>query len=373
MKKRHTVLMVLGFLLALAVASAPAYGEPTQEFTVASETLPALPPGTPESALLLRLKQQAVREYLQKILGARYERYDASITPEFAERYILDYQVNRQSADSTQMEIAGHLDTDALKQWVRVSETKATGNSSLKPLFLLSANLPGLAIDPKTTAQQVKQNPMAQTLFKSMTDVFQKFNATLGTTEETGLGLAKPPASESELRSLRSYGVMAGFNSAVWVVLSTCKNCGTRVDFLLYNLSQARQVLAVSGDLEMGPGEMADAKRLTKAIAKMLQDFGSGFEESVSKGTLFASEYRLVVEGLNTYKAFKLVDSALGKQDFILQAVLKRTAKSTADYRVLSPLPPREFYQRFHVAQFPGLTLKPLSIDSQTVTVRYLN
>jgi hypothetical protein len=372
MKTLNTFLTgVLAFTL-FAGASAWAVSN-GRDFTVASENLPSLAPGVEGSAVLVRLKQQAVREFLQKILGPRYDRYDAMITPEFAERYITDYQVNRQSPDSTQMEIGGHLDTDSLKQWVRVNETKAAGNSSLKPLFLISANLPGFSIDPKQSAVQVKQNPATGTFFRQLSEVFQKFNAVLATSDETGLGLTKAPTRESEIRTLRSYGVMAGFNSAVWVNLSVCKNCGTRIDFILYNLTQARQVLSTSVDVEMDPAEMSDAKRLTKAISKAIADFAAGFEESISKGTLFAMEYRLIVEGLNTYKAFKLVDSALGKQDFILQSALSRAQSQTAEFRILSPLPPRELFQRFNVAGIPGLTLKPLSIDSQTVTVRYLN
>ena len=372
MKMLKTICSVLAFIFLLGAVNVFA-ASTGKEFTVASESLPPLAPGAESSAVLVRLKQQAVREFLQKILGPRYDRYDTQITPEFAERYITDYQVNRQSSDSTQMEIAGHLDTDALKQWVRVNETKATGNSALKPLFLISANLPGFTIDPKQSALQVKQNPATGTFYRQLQEVFQKFNAVLGTTEESGLGLSKAPTREADIRVLRSFGVMAGFNSAVWVNLSVCKNCGTRIDFLLYNLTQARQVLSTSVDVEMDPAEMNDAKRLTKAISKAIADFAAGFEESISKGTLFASEYRLIVEGLNSYKAFKLVDSALGKQDFILQSVLSRAQSQTAEFRILSPLPPRELFQRFSVAQIPGLTLKPLSIDSQTVTVRYLN
>ncbi len=357
-------------ILALPVRLFAASGAP---FTIASETLPPLPEGTESQSALLRLKQQAVREYLQKVLGSRYEKYDAMITPDFAERYILDYQVNRQSSDSTQMEISGHLDVDALRQLVRVSETKALGSQTLKPLFVISATLPGMNWDPRQTAQIVKQSVLAQTIFKSLGDQFQKFNAVLAMTEDAGLGMARPPTRESEIRSLRSYGMSAGFNSVVWVNLSSCKGCGTRVDFHLYNLTQGRHVLSVSADVDLEASQMNDPKRLAKILGKSLSDFGSGFEESVSKGTLFAMEYKVIVEGLDSYKAFKQVDAALGKQDFVLlPPSVSHSTKGSAEFRILSPLQPRELFQRFSVAQFPGLTLRPMRIDSQTVTVRYL-
>ncbi len=367
--KMFPLLLCLTFLFAQAP-----YAVAEQEFSVASESLPALPPDTESSTVLARLKQQAVREYLQKTLGPRFERYDAGITADFAERYILDYQVVRQSSDSTQMEISGRLDTVALKQWIRRNEIKATGSTSLKPVFLMSANLPGYSLDPRQTAAMVKQTGSApQTFYKNTSDAFQKFNAALSVTEETGLGLVRPPVQENEIRALRSFGLMAGFNSAVWVNLSPCPGCGTRVEIVLYNLTQARQVLSVSAEVEMSPSEMGDSKRLIKALSKAFQDFNSAFEESVATGTLFASEYLLAVENLTSYKAFKLVDAALNKQDFILRAVVSKTQNKVATFRILSPLPPRELYQRFQVTQFSGLTLKTVGIDSQAITMRYLN
>lgn len=360
-------------VLTLVFLSPPQVHAGGAPFSVASESLPPLAEGTESATLLLRLKQQAVREYLQRTLGPRYERYDGLVSPDFAERYILDYQVSRQSPDSSQMEIAGHLDVDALKQWVRVSETKATGSTILKPLFILSADLPGFAMDPKQTATQVKQNPIAQTLFQRFNDIFQKFNATLATSEDLSMPLSRPPTRDAEIRTLRSFGNTGGYNSVVWVNLSTCKQCGIRMDFLLFNLTQARQVQSVSVDVEMPLSELNDPKKLMKAVGKTLQDFSAGFEESVSKGTLFALEYRFIVEGVDSYKTFKQIDSMLPKQDFVIQSSVSRSAKRTAEFRILSSLPPKEFFQRLHVAQFPGMTLKPIRIDAQTVTVRYLN
>ncbi len=360
------------FLLLLVV---PGVAWPTgMPFTIASESLAPPSEGAETTSVLNRLKQQAVREYLQRILGPRYERYDSSVTSDFAERYILDYQVNRQSTDSTQMEISGRLDVDALKQWVRVNETKATGSNILKPLFLLSASLPGYSIDPRQTGSQVSQNPVAQGVLKALNDGFAKFNAVLTTASaDATLGLTHPPAREAEIRTLKNYGLAAGSNSVVWVHFSACMQCGTRVDISLYNLTQARKVHSSSTDIDYAMSDLGDPKKLNKALGKLFKDFAAAFEESVSSGILFATEYKVVVERVDAYKTYKLIDAALAKQDFVLQSTLSRAQNGTAEFKILSPLQPRELYQRFSVAQFPGLTLKPVSIDSQTITVRYLN
>ncbi len=368
--KKISALLLAVFLFSVSPASS--LGATGTYFSIASETLPPLPDGAQAPALLLRLKQQAVRDYLQKLMGPRFERYSNQVTADFAEKYILDYQVPRQSPDSSQMEIAGHLDTVALREWIRTNETKATGSSALKPLFLISANVPGLALDPRQTGFQVKQNPIAQTVYQRVNDAFQKFNANLSTSQDSSLALTLPPTKEAELRALQGYGNSGGFNCAVWVDISVCKNCGTRFSISLFNLPNARQVQTFSADVGAPVGELSDPKKLTKELGKMLQDFSAGFEESISKGTLFALEYRVVIEGIDTYKTFKQIDSQLPKQDFVIQSSVSRSTKSTAEFKVLSSSYPRDFYQNLQSAQFAGMTLRPTSLDGQVVTLRYM-
>ncbi len=358
---------LLGILLTFATTLSAA------PYSISSENLPPVPPGTEASVLLLRLKQQAVREYLQRILGPRYDRYDQLVTVKFAEDYILDYQVVRQSPDSSQMEISVNLDVDALRQWVRVNETKASGGATLKPLFLLSASIPGYLIDPKQTAIQIKQSALGQTVHKELSNVFQKFNAALLVTEDLSLALSRPPAGTSEMQSLRSFGGRTGCNSSVWAHLSSQNGKTITAELHLYNLTQSRQVETVSADTELSVADLGDAKKIAKALSKTISEFGTRFEESVSKGTLFALEYRFIVEGIQSYRVFKQIDAALGKQDFVLGSSLARSSSTVAEFRLLSTLQPKDLFQRLHITQFPGMTLKPVRIDSQVVTMRYLN
>src|SRR4051794_12741866 len=117
---RHLALLVL-FLSQLALAE----GVP---FVLSSSSLPPSPDDVRQTALIGRLKYQAVVDYLQRLMGSRYSKYEELVTPEFAEKYVLDYQVNRLPGKSA-IELNGHLDGDALKRWVRVTETKAAGTS----------------------------------------------------------------------------------------------------------------------------------------------------------------------------------------------------------------------------------------------------
>jgi hypothetical protein len=270
------------------------------------------------------------------------------------------------------MEIEGHLDSGALKEWIRTNETKATGSATLKPLLILSSNVPPFLADPRQTPSTVKQNPIGQTLFQRLNEVFQKFNTNLAVAEEP-LDFNRPPTREADIRALRNSGNTGTFNSLVWVHFSPCKECGTRVEFVLYNLPQARQVQTISVDIDTPVQDLQDPKKLTKVLGKGLQDFSKAFEESVSKGTLFALEYRLVIEGIEASKAFKQLDSSLPKQDFVIQSSLVRGGQKTAEFKILSSLPPREFADRLQTLQLPGISLKPVRIDSQKVTMRYLN
>lgn len=99
----------MGFLLVSSLALASGV-----EFRVsASELGGGADDGDSTSA---RLKQRAVQNFLRRALGNRYASVERKITPEFAERYVLDYKTQRGPRG---MEILGHLDGDALKSWAR--------------------------------------------------------------------------------------------------------------------------------------------------------------------------------------------------------------------------------------------------------------
>jgi hypothetical protein len=360
MRKLATLLLVF---CQLALAD----GVP---FAISSASLPPSPDDVHQTALIARLKYQAVADYLQRLMGNRFSQVENQVTPDFTERFVLDYQVNRSGRNA--LELSGHLDSDALKRWVRVTETKAAGASSLKPAFILSSTFPGMTVQPKDTATRVHDMVVGQTLFALMSAVFSKVNAHLSTISDGGLSLSEPPKRDSDFRALREYGASAGRNAVAWVHLSACKGCGTRVDMYLYNLTQNRLIVAKSEQVALDSPDFGSPERIRGAVREMLHDFSSDFEDSISSGTLFSAAYRLTVEGVDSYRAFVDIENGLGNQDFIVQAVVKHSEPNVAEFQVLSPLGPRELSAHFNGANFGGFALKPVRVDSGNLVVRYL-
>lgn len=357
-------LVLLGILLSqLALAE----GVP---FVLSSNSLPPSPDDSHQSALIARLKYQAVVDYLQRLMGARLQKYEDVVTPEFAEKYVLDYQVNR-TPGRTSIELNGHLDGDALKRWVRVTETKAAGASSLKPGFILSSTVPGLTLLPKDTPGRVRDTTVGQTLFSMVSAVFNKVNARLSPIEEGGLSLTEPPKRDSEMRSLRDYAISASRNSVAWVALSVCKGCGIRVDFILYNLTQGRLVVAKSDNVQLDAKDFSNAERIRTVLKEPLHEFSQDFEEAISGGSIFASAHRVIVEGLDSYRAYKQVEAGLQTQDFVVGASLKRSEPALAEFQVLTPLSTKDLAQHFTTAVFNGFALKVAGSDRDSVTLRY--
>jgi len=316
---------------------------------------------------ITELKQKAIIEYLQAYLGARFESYAAQVTPEFAERYVQDYKVNRSSG---KIQVTGHLDADGLKGWVRLSETKR-GANTVKPVFLLSSSIPGLTLAPSQTAAKTREGGMGQVFLSETAVAFQKLNAKLGVGSGS-ISLNQPPRNDSELRKLEDFAKSDGFTSAVWVHLVPCKTCGgARLDTHFYNLNPARQVLARSDELPLGASEFANSARLKQALKGPVQALRADIEEKISNGALFSNAYRLTVQGLENYRAFKVLQSNITETDFIISATLKRSEHKMAEYEILSSLSAEEIGSRLDSESFDGFRLKTLSVDAPNVVVKF--
>ena len=85
-----------------------------QPFTIDAGTVN---PDNPDQELAAAsgLKYRAVVEWLQRYLGGRYAEIEKMVTPEFAEKYILDYKVGRNPGNRALYQLTGHLDADSLE------------------------------------------------------------------------------------------------------------------------------------------------------------------------------------------------------------------------------------------------------------------
>jgi hypothetical protein len=356
---------IKSFLLLLLLATSSRIFAEGVPFTQSGASLPAGTVGDQTSSVS-QLKYQAVLDYLQRISGAKYAQFEKQVNPDFAEKYISDYKVSRQTGNLT---VSGHIDGEGLRRWVHLLETKTRGAGSLSPYFILSSSLPGLTVSPSETAAKMKDLVVGQTILELFNASLHKFNVRISLADLSTLGVNQPPRTENEIRGLAG----SANNAALWANLLACKTCGgVRLDTYLYQVSQGRLLIAHSDDLNLEPKDFANREKLKSVLKEPMKQFQADFEEMVSSGGLSSGSYRLSVEGVDSYRAYKLVENELSKQDFIAQVLLKHTESRLAEFEIRSSLAMPELSQRLGQSSFPGFKLKPLRVDSKSVVVRYL-
>jgi len=327
------------------------------------------PGGNPDAqtGLIAQLKLKAVTEWLQNYLGPRFASIEKTVNRDFSERYILDYKVGR-TPDRAQIQLTGRLDSDGLKRWVRTLDARSRSNA-LTPFLVLSSTVPNLPYAVGDTAQRSKDSLLAQTLLSEVNAGMQKYNMKVTVTDLSRVGQRQPPMNDSDIRTLRE---QSGGNSCLWVFFQPCKGCnGMRMDLYFYNLTQGRRLIARSDEISLNPSDLADKAKIRAALKSSLEQFHSEFEETISSGTLASSAYDLTVEQVDSYRTFKVIESSLGKLDFVVQSVLNRSEPKVAGFQILSPLSAQELAQRLAQENFAGFHLKPVRVDSKSLVMRY--
>ncbi len=327
-----------------------------------------------QTKLIAQLKQKAVAEWLQNFLGARYQNFQKAVTPEFGEKYVLDYKVTRVPALPNTLELSGHLDSDALKKWARVSETKEKGQEGIRPVFIYSSLAGAMQSAPRETSEKIKDSSVAQLVFKELTTHFQKLNSKL-VPFEGRLGLNAPSSSEDEIGTLSNEVGAGRFNAVVWAHLSQCANCSTaRIDLYVYSLAPARLAVVKSEDLAVAASALTNAERAKKSLTPFLAQLHEGVEETISEGKLFSNDFTLRIEGIggiDGYRTYKLIDKDFQRQDFLNQPSLKMLENTGVEFKVLSTLSSDELAQRIQTTTWAGFKLQRVSVDSHTIVMRY--
>lgn len=325
-----------------------------------------------QGELIAQLKLRAVSEWLQGYLGNRYPQFERFITNDFAEKYVLEYKVSRAGANREAIQLNGHLDGDSLKRWVRVVESKK-GGTTVKPLLVLSSSLTQFPLSPAASTDRARDNVFGQQVSSFMNHEFQRMNTHL-TPVESSFPLNSPARFENEIRTLRDFGVQSGGNCVVWVHLSPCSSCAgnSRTDIYLYSLNAPRLVFVESDDLPLKAQDYSNQERVKEALKTVFQQFHASFDSVVSEGKLLNSEFRVLFEGLDHVRSFKVFESELARSDFASQPILRKAEARSAEFSVLSPLGVDELAQRIQNIEMAGRKLSAQRIDSRSVVVRYL-
>jgi hypothetical protein len=350
--KRFFVLLT--FLLPLAQALAE--GVP---FTIAGDDA--------GEDTVSQLKQKAVVNYLQRQMGSRYASVAEQVTPEFAENYILDYQVGKKGR---QTEVTGHLDAKSLMRWVRLSETKSRSGGAIRTAFVLTSEFPQAPLQATETAARIKEQPAAKVVHELTLAAVDKFNVTL-TGVDQRFPLSTPARQESELRSLRDFGASAAVNTVLWVHLSPCPSCGGgKISLYFYSLFQDRPAVVESRNLKIDATQLTSGQGLKEDLGPSFTDFAAKLEDVISSGALSSRIYRVIIENIRTYKGFRQLQEEMNKLDFVAKATLKRTEPFVAEYEVFSPMSANDISQRFQATDFEGFTLQAVKADAASVTLK---
>jgi hypothetical protein len=343
-------------------------------FSVAAPQLPVEPgkeAAESQAEILAQLKVQAVSEWLQGYLGNRYSQFERAVTVEFAEKHVIDYSVSRTSTNPPNVVLNGHLDTDGLKRWLRLAETKNKGGShQLRAIAFLSSNIPGISFSASDTAQKAREITIASQIHTLLQPLFQKLNAKL-TLADGGAPSGNAPRTSKEVRNLKDFAKTDGTNVAVWGQLTQCAPCGgARLDLFGYSLPQERVIAAVSEDLALSQKDYTNSDYLKSKLTPIVQQFQTDFESAVTEGRVFSSEYHLIVEGVDSYRVFKNIEASLGRQDFVSQPILKRASSKTAEFIFLSSLSIEELAGRFPQVDVGGVKLRTSRLDDSTLVAR---
>ncbi len=325
-------------------------------------------PGEQLGPVISDLKYKAVLNYLQRLLGPRYDQYSRHINNEFAEKYVLDYKVARVGADKSNVEVSGHLDADSLKRWLRVTESKH-GSNQIKPLLLISSEIPEFRFSTSETPTKVRDTPLGQFFLSELTPFFQKLGAKLA--PSGSLASDAPPKSDDEARRTMERLSSAG-NCVFWIHFAPCASCGgARLDVYMFGPESGRKMVARSEEIFLS-GDPMQAANTKTFLHTFFTSLKPDIEEAVSGGLLFARPFTLDIEGLNSKKGYKGIEGDLIAADVAIRVTLKKARGQTATLELLTLLSPEEVAQRFQEGIFSGYQLKVAArVDTNHLVVRY--
>jgi|688.fasta_scaffold114862_2 hypothetical protein len=328
------------------------------------------PPEDTSTELLARLKQDAVILWLRQYLGSKASSVEKMVTPDFAENYILDYKLSRSGANKEIIQLSGHLDDEALKGWVRLSETKGKGSNQIRPLLIISANLPGMSTPSVDYFTHTGNSTFSQQVTQMVNQEVQKFN--LRAIPASGAVGSTPPRNEREIVGLREGSTQDGANTAIWVYLNQCKSCEfPRLDIYLYSFMNPRLLSVQSDDLNIAVKDLGNTEKLKAALLPIFNEFHQEFERVIAEGKLNSAPLTVTIEGIDNYLSYRKIEYSLSKQSYLGQIVPHAFVQNTAQFEAVSSLGAEEVARRIQESVQPEIKLSPIRVDSRNIVMRY--
>lgn len=318
---------------------------------------------TPLKSLLARLKQDAVILWMRNQLGDKASNFEKKVTPEFAESYILDYRVDRKGENKNIIQLSGHLDTDALKGWLRVSETKMASGSQLKLALVIS-------FQSATELSDEQENNLFAATEKGLNQELKKLRLSVSSPFPPPFSL--PPKGEAGISQLSQFFEPKGFNTVIWLHINQCATCpGARLDLYSYSLSQNFLMTALSEEVPGLLNSLKSSDGVNQLCEPFFKDFQKDFERAIAEGKTKSALVTLTIDGIGNYRDYKKLEYVLSQQSFWSDWVPKSFTQSTAQFEALSPLNASDVARRIEALSLSSGKLQLVRVDSRNVVMRY--
>jgi hypothetical protein len=345
---------------------------------------PDASPEVARQALLRDLRRKAVVDWLRKNLGEqlgeeRINALEAQVTPEIVESNISSYRVNRTANNKTELTV--DLNVGALRGWVNLVDSKSRQEMSLRPAVIVGSQLVGFLISPEETSSRAQDNPFVQTMVQMTHSSLAKMQVSSAPPRGSFYG-SKRPKTASEIRSLSNQSAMSGFNSAIWVQLVSCRECGgARLDLTLFNFNKNRSELSITQDITADANLFGNPERLKNTVKPAFQELQTKAEALLSSGLLFDATYQLSItsipavtsaKDMRNYRIYRQIEDAISQLDSIDQAKIKGIEPATLRLEIQTSKSTTDLAQMLEAAQLPGFRLQRDRVDSTSLVMRYL-
>ena len=365
---KFLVVLLLGIFISIAFAEAP--------FSV-SAPITSMPQAEAESsedasaALLSRLKQDAVVQWLRQYMGNKASRYEKLVTPKFAESYILDYKVAQKGPKNEIIELSGHLDTEALKGWLRLADTKEDKGGQLRPSLILTDSLADFSSPSPDYFGPQGASAYTQVATQLLNAELKKLNLKASLFDQN-LTYA-PPRDERGMGQLKSALSTEGTNAAIWLYLNKCRKCESpRLDIYLYSLEKNGTLLtSLTEELPINLKQLDNVEKTKTALTPVFTQFQQVLEQVIAEGKFTALPLTITVEGIENYLEYRKIDFALGKQTFFSDWLPKAFIQNTAQFETVTNLSSSEVAQRIENLGSGEIKLLSVRVDSRNIVMRY--
>ena len=263
------------------------------------------------------------------------------------------------------------MDTEALKGWLRLADTKGQEGGQIRPSLIMTESIPDFSLPTPDYFTQKGSSVYTQTSIQLLNQELKRLNLKLIPANE--LVTTAPPKDERGISRLKDFLATEGTNAAIWLYLNKCKSCDSpRLDVYLYSLERGGSLLSIiSEELSLTLKQLDSPDKTKTVLNPIFNQFQQDFERAIAEGRFTALPLTITVEGIETYLGYRKIDYALSKQSYFSEWLPKTFVQNTAQFEAMSNLASEEVAQRIENLGVADVKLTLVRVDSRNIVVRY--